>query len=275
LTRSYPELTPYQFASNTPIQSIDLDGLEQMYYLLNLEVDEPKLKLYKTTDQWYNFGFLDSKSVEVQPLGVTYTFTPWANTSRGDVPGSGTGNYIGDFENFSKDPIAAIYGGGYRTDQEVMSGMTRDIVLSLLIGRAYKIIGGKTLRGLDGAKFAQNKVNKQGTFSADGQAKYSKLAGKPIKTIDDLAGSIKAGDVNVSDITVDYVMRNGEKVILNTRTSAALKKAGVPMSQWNGVDRTGVEVPGMKGTTFNDLAEQQIKNNYKPGESLSTEAPDF
>ncbi|MCZ8023620.1 MAG: hypothetical protein O9294_17785 [Cytophagales bacterium] len=28
LTRSYPELTPYQFASNTPIQAIDLDGLE-------------------------------------------------------------------------------------------------------------------------------------------------------------------------------------------------------------------------------------------------------
>lgn len=28
LTKSYPELTPYQFASNTPIAAIDLDGLE-------------------------------------------------------------------------------------------------------------------------------------------------------------------------------------------------------------------------------------------------------
>jgi RHS repeat-associated protein len=28
LTRSYPELSPYQFASNTPIWAIDLDGLE-------------------------------------------------------------------------------------------------------------------------------------------------------------------------------------------------------------------------------------------------------
>ncbi len=28
LTSSYPMLTPYQFASNTPIQAIDLDGLE-------------------------------------------------------------------------------------------------------------------------------------------------------------------------------------------------------------------------------------------------------
>lgn len=31
LTKSYPELTPYQFASNTPIQAIDLDGLEAVY----------------------------------------------------------------------------------------------------------------------------------------------------------------------------------------------------------------------------------------------------
>ena len=33
LTGKYPELTPYQFASNTPIQAIDLDGLEM--FLVN------------------------------------------------------------------------------------------------------------------------------------------------------------------------------------------------------------------------------------------------
>jgi RHS repeat-associated protein len=31
ITAQYPELTPYQFASNTPIQAVDLDGLEQYY----------------------------------------------------------------------------------------------------------------------------------------------------------------------------------------------------------------------------------------------------
>ncbi len=31
LTKQYPELTPYQFASNTPVQAIDLDGLEASY----------------------------------------------------------------------------------------------------------------------------------------------------------------------------------------------------------------------------------------------------
>jgi hypothetical protein len=31
LTKEYPDLTPYQFASNTPVQAIDLDGLEAAY----------------------------------------------------------------------------------------------------------------------------------------------------------------------------------------------------------------------------------------------------
>jgi RHS repeat-associated protein len=34
LTKSYPELTPYQFASNTPIQAVDLDGLEMLHVQL-------------------------------------------------------------------------------------------------------------------------------------------------------------------------------------------------------------------------------------------------
>jgi len=32
ITRKYPELTPYQFASNSPISGIDRDGLEYFYY---------------------------------------------------------------------------------------------------------------------------------------------------------------------------------------------------------------------------------------------------
>ena len=33
ITKEYPELTPYQFASNTPIMAIDIDGLEGGWYL--------------------------------------------------------------------------------------------------------------------------------------------------------------------------------------------------------------------------------------------------
>jgi len=61
LTKKYPELTPYQFASNTPIQAIDLDGLERAtpqghtglpvldnYYKKHgaVDVDRPQTKSY-------------------------------------------------------------------------------------------------------------------------------------------------------------------------------------------------------------------------------------
>lgn len=37
LQDKYPQLTPYQFASNTPIQAIDLDGLEKYHYTLTFD----------------------------------------------------------------------------------------------------------------------------------------------------------------------------------------------------------------------------------------------
>ena len=36
LSNEYPWLTPYQYASNSPISGIDLDGLEYRYYMINL-----------------------------------------------------------------------------------------------------------------------------------------------------------------------------------------------------------------------------------------------
>ena len=40
LTKSYPELTPYQFASNTPIAAIDLDGLESKLVIFDFSSDK-------------------------------------------------------------------------------------------------------------------------------------------------------------------------------------------------------------------------------------------
>ncbi len=47
LTKKYPFYSPYQFAGNTPIQSIDLEGLEDYHYTLswNKNGENPQLKL--------------------------------------------------------------------------------------------------------------------------------------------------------------------------------------------------------------------------------------
>ncbi|HNE45177.1 MAG TPA: RHS repeat-associated core domain-containing protein [Chitinophagales bacterium] len=50
LTSSYPALTPFQFASNTPIQAIDLDGLEAVYCTwFEFYYSRPELK----ASEWY------------------------------------------------------------------------------------------------------------------------------------------------------------------------------------------------------------------------------
>ncbi|MES2730943.1 MAG: hypothetical protein V4714_04315, partial [Bacteroidota bacterium] len=49
LTKSYPELTPYQFAGNTPIQAIDLDGLEPEYVINKIgKLTKPLIALLST-----------------------------------------------------------------------------------------------------------------------------------------------------------------------------------------------------------------------------------
>jgi RHS repeat-associated protein len=51
LTKQYPQLTPYQYASNGPVANIDLDGLEKYFYALTFnEKNEPKLTLTRTED---------------------------------------------------------------------------------------------------------------------------------------------------------------------------------------------------------------------------------
>jgi filamentous hemagglutinin len=130
--------------------------------------------------------------------------------------------------------------------------------------------GGAINNGLAGsvanANFAQSSINAAGTFSVEGAAKYTQLAGVPISTVDDLAAAIKNGLIKPSQLPVDYVVTaDGAQLILNTRTSVALSRAGVPQSRWYGVNQTGIQVPGMPaGITFNDLAAGQLARNKLP-----------
>ena len=56
ITRGYPELTPYQFASNTPIQAIDLDGAEAQ------KVNEDVNTLVIVIQGWEGFDPLPNRT---------------------------------------------------------------------------------------------------------------------------------------------------------------------------------------------------------------------
>lgn len=126
-------------------------------------------------------------------------------------------------------------------------------------------IGGKIYSSgnaaIENANYAQRTYNYK--FSVDGIKNYSKLAGEPINTVDDLANAIQSGKINVSDITVDYIVRDESTLILNTRTSQALIKAGIPRSLWYSIDRTGNEF-------YESLLTNQLTRNRLTSSGIST-----
>jgi RHS repeat-associated protein len=65
LTRSYPELTPYQFASNTPIKAIDLDGLEAWTVVYNHIPNQTKPVL-----KWY----YNAKKANIEQVYVVHKY---------------------------------------------------------------------------------------------------------------------------------------------------------------------------------------------------------
>ena len=114
---------------------------------------------------------------------------------------------------------------------------------------------------LDNANYVQKTYSN--TFSPEGIKKYSSLAGEPINTIDDLANVISTGKIKVEDLPIEYIVRDGNTLILNTRTSQALTQAGIPRGQWVSIDRTGIQL-------FEELLDGQLSRNKLTSKGIST-----
>jgi hypothetical protein len=82
-----------------------------------------------------------------------------------------------------------------------------------------------------GARFAQNSFSE--SFSKGEGALFSG------RTIDDVAGSLRSGAMSPKDVPIDVIVLDANSLILNTRSSQALIRAGIPRSSWNVIDRTG------------------------------------
>ena len=117
---------------------------------------------------------------------------------------------------------------------------------------------------LDDANFAQRSYNN--TFSPEEIKKYSELAGEPIQTVENLANAIKTGKISPAELPIEYIVRDGNTLILNTRTSQALIQAGIPRSQWNAVNQTG-------NAFAESLLSGQLNRNKLTSEGISTVRP--
>ena len=113
---------------------------------------------------------------------------------------------------------------------------------------------------MDKANYSQKTYSNN--FSMYGSQKYFDIAGYEIKTVDDLAQAIKNKDVSISDLPVEYINRDGNVLIQNTRTSQALTVAGVPRNQWHVTNNTG-------NPLHEKLLDEQLLRNKLTSEGIS------
>lgn len=76
------------------------------------------------------------------------------------------------------------------------------------------------------------------------------------KTIGEVANDLRTGALKTIDIPVEYIERDGVKLIVNTRSSLALKRAGIPESEWNLINKTGD--PLTEATITKRLAKNKL-----------------
>jgi RHS repeat-associated protein len=85
LTDNYPELTPYQFASNRPIDGVDLDGLEYSPAQLEQYLKQAKTELGKAaTESSIVLRGASNAIVNSNTLGITDELGSWGTNNLDD-----------------------------------------------------------------------------------------------------------------------------------------------------------------------------------------------
>lgn len=103
LTKKYAELTPYQFASNRPIDGIDIDGLEYATFRIYVDRNNNVTKITLTTDY-------ELKNNGTQGPGVEYYYI-----KSGEAPESKfIKNLYGIYQG-GQNPKLPIVGQNYKT----------------------------------------------------------------------------------------------------------------------------------------------------------------
>ncbi|MFN9998838.1 MAG: RHS repeat domain-containing protein, partial [bacterium] len=145
LTKSFPQLTPYQFASNTPIQAIDFDGLEASYVNSNMTSKNVRLLFRLVNDTKFGKEFLTTlhtqnkvdvyyytfKNVEMNSSGVIYDPTSF---EEGFLKGGAKGQ-----TNFVKNRVDLE--SAMKSDNLVSNVDIKDLEESFNKGKSVVLIG--------------------------------------------------------------------------------------------------------------------------------------
>jgi len=299
LSPKYPFYTPYQFAGNSPIENVDLDGGEDLPFSEKNEYGEKQVHLVsvEVLKPFRGGGVWVTEKHEVAPAGTAVTknlsdkeiyrmvvlrkFFPgefkipddqyldskffeykdnidWYLSHNPNHNGSSHlqpetvkaiqtyYSYVlkGLFSNKNSDADEAV-----RLINDGASGWFNRLSwvklgAAIIPWGAFAEFSTVTTGLSADARFAQSYFSEQ--FGNEGR-----FAGK---TVDDVAGMLTKGEIQSTSVPVMYIVRDGKQLILNTRSAAALTKAGIPRANWTVLNMTGEEF-------FESLLSGQLKRN--------------
>ena len=252
LFRKYPHNSPYAFSENRVIDATELEGLEQRHYTIDLHDQEPKLKLVKKEDCW---AFNDKVVVKVVGLpkngSAVYTFTPWAPGRGNYVPGSGSGNYIEDFDkHFAKDPVTAIASEEYRSNSEMNRATLKDVATMIILHRLLK------------ANF--KKESNQSNSNQKTPVEEESVTVTRVQTAHPLSQRIsvdKSGDIHISGTTKIYVTIDDANHATYYYNKKGASEGGASITTFQVKKEVADEirrmaVPQAKAKTYPDRPEQ-------------------
>jgi RHS repeat-associated protein len=125
LTKSYPELTPYQFASNSPIQAIDLDGLEAALVTTRFATQKNALVKILNSKAIVDYSKPLSYSENLEIDGKTYEMNSTETLNGRDIRGRGMGFFSG-IKKITSDDVSGILGYSDFVFQVVYQGSLKE-----------------------------------------------------------------------------------------------------------------------------------------------------
>jgi hypothetical protein len=154
-------------------------------------------------------------------------------------------------EEFSAGRLALSTGGG-----AALGGVATSRLGNMSVSEAFA-----SLRGM------VNDVAAARVVPDSGSLRFTQTTASPVfsqegtfagRRISEVAQDLRGGAMTADQVPVEFVVRDGNRLIVNTRSSLALRQAGIPESQWSLIDRTAV--PEVQARISERLLRNQLDN---------------
>ena len=127
---------------------------------------------------------------------------------------------------------------------------------------AAALVGGVVVGGVVRGGGVTNSAGPLRFSQVTASAKFSDEGSLAGFRISDVANDLRTGAMQPSQVPVEFVVQDGTRLIVNTRSSLALQRAGVPQSQWTLIDRS--TVPEVQARITQRLIDNKLSTSGTP-----------